>query len=282
MTVEGTTALGLTRRRFIYGAASSLTLPSAGFSFQGGFNNPELGLPYLERIAEGAATARGRSFVAPSQIHPNYSHAIYVNCSTTGRAAQKMWVIKRSGSDWELALWDDKFWAGKASSPSFSWPVSTGRHYPGNNRAGPTPLGIFNVDERNSRHRRSWGSPGMYNSIYIDLHYSSGRISGVAMHGTTGSMYRRLGRADSHGCVRMTQNNADQVWRMFHPDTKPGTSSPLWVEAVPRYFKSKPAQSRAARTGYRRDGGFLYNASGEVLSKAGYGVLLIYFRDDLL
>ena len=90
-----------------------------------------------------------------------------------------MWVLERDGAGWKLALWDEDFWGD--TTPDYSWPVSTGRYYQGNNRSGPTPLGIFNVDDRTYRHVRGWGAPGMYNSIFIDLHYSGGRMSGAPL-----------------------------------------------------------------------------------------------------
>ena len=235
------------------------------------------GIDYLEGLGKPGALNAKIAFIPPSQIDPAYSHVVYVNAATGSPGGQKMWVIERQGSGWQLALNDPDYWADKGT-PSYSWPVSTGRRYPGEKRAGPTPLGIFNADDRNTRHRRGWGSPGMYNSIYIDLHYNSGRASGVAMHGTPRGKYRLLGKADSHGCIRMHQSNADQVWSMFHADGRPGPSSPLWSE-VPRYFKSRP--TTGTRRGYVRDGSFLHTASGERLTKPGYSVLFVFFRDDL-
>lgn len=241
---------------------------------------PDFGINYLEGLGAPGALNPDIAYVPPSQIDPAYSHAVYVNTATRGPGGQKMWVIERAGAGWQLALWDEAYWEDKdVAAPAYSWPVSTGRKYKGDSRSGPTPLGIFNVDERNSRHRRGWGSPGMYNSIYIDLHYGGGRISGVAMHGTTSSKYRLLGRADSHGCVRMRQGNADKIWAMFHGDGKPGEGSPLWSE-VPRYFTSAPNKSRSARWGYVRDGSFHYDDAGERLMKAGYSALFVFFRDD--
>jgi len=258
---------------------------------------PDQGIGYLEKLGAPGALSKGMPFQAPSQVDPAYSHVIYVNTALRGNGAQKMWILQRSGSDssgWKLALWDEKFWTKKGLTdgdvPPYSWPVSTGRYYPGNKRSGPTPVGIFNMDDRRNRHRRGWGSQGMYNSIYIDLHYSSGRASGIAMHGTTRGMYRRLGRADSHGCVRMTQQNSQQVWDMFHPQNAKGVGSPFWGD-VPRYFKSTPKQDYSARFGYVRDGSYLYSKPAknvdaavdqlsERLSKSGYTALFVFFRDD--
>ena len=243
------------------------------------------GINYLEGLAQPGALNPKVAFIPPSQIDPAYSHVIYVNTATRSASGQKMWVIERQGEDWQLALWDKDYWAeqGVVGTPPYSWPISTGIKYPGNSRSGPTPLGIFNPDDRAFRHRRGWGSPGMYNSIYLDLHYGSGRASGIAMHGTPRNKYRRLGTADSHGCIRMQQPNADSVWQMFHGSGRPGANSPLWSEAeVPRYFTTTPSSGYGTRRGYVRDGSFLSDAStGERLTKPGYSVLFIFFRDDL-
>ena len=255
------------------GAAS--TLPFAANALEA---RQKFDLSYLENLGQPGALNPKVAFIPPSRIDPAYSHVVYVNTAIRSDGGQKMWVIERAGDGWQLALWDQEFWADKGT-PEYSWPVSTGRKYPGDSRSGPTPLGIFNVDDRSFRHRKGWGSPGMYNSIYIDLHYGGGRISGVAMHGTTSSKYKLLGKADSHGCVRMHQSNADMIWAMFHGDGKPGKNSPLWSE-VPRYFKSKPSSGRATRWNYVRDGTFLHDANGERLTKPGYSVLFVYFRDD--
>ncbi|MEM7441434.1 MAG: L,D-transpeptidase [Pseudomonadota bacterium] len=294
------------RRSFLrQAAATAALLPIAAPAFS--LDKAKYDISYLEGLVEPGALNKKVQYIPPSQIDASYSHVIYVNTSTSGGGGQKMWVLERdlpgdtktaaleldddvlasskAPGPWRLALHDPDFWAkqdlAEGEMPAYSWPVSTGRHYKGDRRSGPTPLGIFNMDERQSRRRRGWGSPGMYNSLYIDLHYTSGRISGVAMHGTTKSRYRLLGRPDSHGCIRMTQTNADRVWAMMHPDGKTGTSSPLWGE-VPRYFTSTPKESRQARRGYVRDGSFLFDETGENrLTKAGYRVLMIFFRDDV-
>ncbi len=271
--------MGVTRRNTLIGlgALGFVAAPRFGWAIE----DAGVGIDYLEALGKPGALSERVKYLAPSQIDEAYSHVIYVNSAHRTPGAQKMWVIERDGDGWKLALWDEKYWENNGATPEYSWPVSTGRKYAGDSRSGPTPLGIFNADDRNHRHRRGWGSPGMYNSIYIDLHYRSGRASGVAMHGTTSSKYRKLGRADSHGCIRMTQANANSVWSMFHGEGRPGENSPLWSE-VPRYFETPPARDRSARWGYVRDGTLLRDEeTGEVLTKPGYSVLFVFFRDDL-
>ncbi|WP_172298727.1 L,D-transpeptidase [Pseudoruegeria sp. HB172150] len=264
-------------RRTVLAALGALTLAAPARAIE----SPGTGIGYLERLGQPGALPADTAYLPPSRIDPAYTHAIYINAALSGPGAQKMWIVARDGTSWKLALHDPDYWADKPDKPTYSWPVSTGRVYPGNSRSGPTPLGIFNVDDRAYRHVRGWGAPGMYNSIFIDLHYGGGRISGVAMHGTTQGLYRLLGTPDSHGCIRMRQPNADQVWNLFHGDGQPGDTSPLWTASVPRYFTSEPDQSWNPRWNYTRDGTFLRDDSGSRLTKPGYSVLFIIFRDDL-
>ena len=109
------------------------------------------------------------------------------------------------------------FAAGEA--PSYSWPVSTGRYYRGDPFSGPTPTGVFALDERKWRYGRGYTAPGMIHTMYIDFHYDNGRRSGVAFHGTLPGRYRRLGSIDLHGCIRMKQKNAASL---FDRDHRPG------------------------------------------------------------
>ena len=269
----------LTRRgfgRLAIGAAGMVALSGRALATVPG----PFGIDYLERLAAPGALPDDMAFMPPGAVDAAYSHAVYVNTATDGDARQKMWVLARAGTGWALAMADADHWAGQDVPASYSWPVSTGIHYQGDNRSGPTPTGIFNIDERSARHHTGWGAPGMYKPIYIDLHYSGGRASGVALHGTTEAKYRRLGRADSHGCVRMTQANMDAFWGLFHPDGAVGDASPMWGQ-VPRYFASDPETGMAARTGYVRDGSLLLAADGAVLTRPGYRALLVFYRDDL-
>ena len=267
--------MSLNRRFFLAGsAATALATPTFAVT------SPHLDIDYLERLPENPALNRDHAFIPPSQVHPAYSHVIYVDASTRGIGQQKMWVLERGAAGWDLAMSDQGYWDGKPNEASYSWPVSTGRHYQGDNRSGPTIPGIFNLDERTARYRTGWGSPGMYKAVYIDLHYSSGRASGIAMHGTTQSKYHRLGAADSHGCVRMRQANMDQLWGILHPNGARGEASPLWGE-VPRYFTSAASDRFAARWNYVRDGQLLYDDAGNLRTKMGYTVLFNVFRTDV-
>lgn len=253
-------------------AAASLAAPACAIGA------PGLGIDYLEALGTAGGLPAGTPYLPPSRLHPAYRHAFYVNTAFSGAGMQKMWALERDAAGWRLSMHDPAFWERQGGTPAFSWPVSTGTDWPGNPRAGQTPVGVFNPDER--RFRDGWGSPGMYRAVYIDLHYSGGRISGVAMHGTPAAQYPHLGRPASHGCVRLHQDNMDRVWSLLHPGGRQDRTAPVWG-TVPRYFTSAPTASLSGRSGYVRDGRLLHDAGGALLTREGYRAVFVFFRDDL-
>jgi len=81
----------------------------------------------------------------------------------------------------------------------YRWPVSTGR------RGYDTPVGKFRpVRLEKSWHSRKYDWAPMPHSIFF--------YRGYAMHGTTEE--RSLGRRASHGCVRLSKENAATLFAM--------------------------------------------------------------------
>lgn len=208
-------------------------------------------LAYLEGLK-----GKPQPYLAPSEIDPRYTIALYVNTAGKGPNKQRMWVLHREsvGGAWSLAMWDKAYWKkaklGDDERPAYSWPVSTGRYYPGDRKSGPTPTGIYSLDERKRRYGRGWMQDGMIHVLHIDLHYSDGRMSGVAFHGTTPGRYRRLGSIDSHGCVRMHQRNALALLDRVTGKDGVLAEEMRWGE-VPRFWRTEKGNRR---TGYTRDG----------------------------
>jgi L,D-transpeptidase catalytic domain len=201
-------------------------------------------------------------YIAPDEIDARFTTALYVNVATRGAHRQRMWVLHRDtlGGPWRLGLKDNQYWKRKAKrakvealTPTYSWPISSGRYYRGDRRSGPTPPGIYGLDERRWRYGWGWLQAGMRHVLHIDYHYTRGRASGVAFHGTNTYRYRRLGRADSHGCIRMRQNLALNLI-----DRITGRDGVLpehlrWGE-VPRFWRTEKGRRRF---GYNRDGKIL-------------------------
>ena len=208
-------------------------------------------LSYLEGLK-----GSDQRFRAPSEIDKRYTIALYVNTATEGPWRQRMWVLQRGaiGGEWRLAMWDEDHWRkadlGDGAAPSYSWPVSTGRYYRGDRFSGPTPTGVFALDERKWRYGRGYTAPGMTHTMYIDFHYEGGRRSGVAFHGTTTGRYRRLGTNDSHGCIRMKKKNALALLDRITGRDRVLPEPLRWGE-VPRFWTSERGQTRL---GYTRDG----------------------------
>ncbi|MFN3623816.1 MAG: L,D-transpeptidase [Hyphomicrobium sp.] len=208
-------------------------------------------LGYLEGL-KGSS----ESYRAPSELDPRFTVALYVNAATKGPWRQRMWVLHRDavGGAWRLAMWDEKHWQKQklapGEMPTYSWPVSTGRYYPGDRFSGPTPNGVFALDERRWRYGRGYTAPGMIHTMFIDLHYTDGRGSGVAFHGTLPGRYRYLGLADSHGCIRMKQANAAALFDRVTGRDKALPEELRWGE-VPRFWQTERGKKRF---GYTRDG----------------------------
>lgn len=325
--VDGETAMtDLTRRRFAKTALAGLAClglmagaslaeensaqtEAPGLARQLDTSNP--GIAYLESL-KGSDR-----FLAPSQVDWRYETVIYVNLATSGKTAQRMWVLHRdhdqdsasaqnsansntgdaiqtliatagdslpehdqsaqpTAAPWRIGMWDKAFWDKRGEVPTYSWLISSGRKYPGDKFSGPTPTGVFNLDERRGRQKLGYYSAGMYDAMFIDLHYSSGRRSGVALHGTTSSKYRLLGRADSHGCIRMHRRNSRALFdRVLGRD---GVMSEQQIKGeVPRFFRTSPSAS--VRLGYNRQGELIYSDEGDLLTKDGFRTLIVMFKD---
>lgn len=252
-------------------------------------------LAYLEGVNHD-----GDRYIRPSEIDARFTIALYVNTAGSGSQAQRLWFLQRDelGGPWRLGLWDQKYWRARGLpddvTPPYNWPVSTGRKYPGDRFSGPTPTGVFALDERKGRMIRGYGAPGMINVAFIDFHYRSGRRSGVAFHGTTGGKYRLLGSIDSHGCIRMTKTNALAMLNRLQGRDGVITDELRWGH-VPRFWSH---ERHGQRFGYTRDGSphYLPTASARevpgaavadtaddqfpsVLTKEGYRAIAVLFKD---
>ncbi len=93
--------------------------------------------------------------------------------------------------------------------PRYNWPVSTGR--PGYD----TPSGTFRAFRMDRNHRSvEYDNAPMPYSIFFTA-------SGIAVHGT--DQPRRLGHAASHGCVRISVQNAAILWDLVKRESVTST-----------------------------------------------------------
>ena len=92
----------------------------------------------------------------------------------------------------------------------YNWPVSTGK--PGYD----TPSGTFRAFRMVKDHRsREYDDAPMPYSIFFTT-------TGVAVHGTNET--RRLGRAASHGCVRLSVQHAAILWDLVKRESMSATT----------------------------------------------------------
>lgn len=81
-----------------------------------------------------------------------------------------------------------------------------------------TTTGIYRINDfLSKRQRYSYSKdnsevPVMYHSLFYDLKYPDGNVSGLAIHGTNPSQYKYLGTQRSHGCIRITIPQAKTLY----------------------------------------------------------------------
>lgn len=82
----------------------------------------------------------------------------------------------------------------------YRWPVSTGT------RGYDTPSGTFQASSMNEMwYSKQWDNAGMPHSVFFTK-------EGHAIHGT--DQVKNLGTAASHGCVRLSKENAEIFYRL--------------------------------------------------------------------
>src|SRR6202035_1301364 len=86
-------------------------------------------------------------------------------------------------------------------TPRYQWPVSTGRH------GYDTPNGTFKPNRMDADHySQEWDNAPMPHTIFFDMH-------GHAIHGFFD--VKHLGRAVSHGCVRLSPDHAATLFNLI-------------------------------------------------------------------
>jgi len=138
----------------------------------------------------------------------------------------------------------------------YAWPVSTGR------RGYDTPNGAFGALSMEEMHySKQWDYAPMPHSIFFT-------DDGHAIHGTLEQ--HNLGRAASHGCVRLSLKNATTLFALVRKEGKANTTVTL-TGVVPR--SAAPAMVRrtapAPRTASNDNGAAYYQPN--VGLPPGYG-----------
>lgn len=145
----------------------------------------------------------------PQEVLEYFDLFLYVSKATPdkGTWAQKMFVLaKTEGHVYQL---------------KHNWPVSTGMEEPVMSPSGKklgthTPEGVFKLDRYRSYQdytSRQWKSPMPY-AIFFDWQ-TQGRPSGLAIHGSDSKGEQDLGKRASHGCIRLSTENARILFEMI-------------------------------------------------------------------
>lgn len=166
----------------------------------------------------------------PQEVLEYFDLFLYVSKSTPEKGAwgQKMFVLaKQAGHTYQLMQ---------------RWPVSTGMEQfvesPSGRMLGThTPEGVFKLDRDRSYEEytsRQWKSAMPY-AMFFDWRIE-GRPSGLAIHGSDANGEKELGNRASHGCIRLSTENARTLFQLittgyrgkvpqFHIDSQTGTMS---------------------------------------------------------
>jgi hypothetical protein len=147
----------------------------------------------------------------PTELIGYFDLYLYISKATSDKGdwAQKMFVLaKDKEQHGTLAL-------------LHHWQVSTGLEAPMPSPSGKmlgtnTPQGIFKLD-RDRFHQdytsNQWQSPMPY-AMFFDWRID-GRQSGLAVHGTDEEGVKSLGQRASHGCIRLSTDNARTLFELI-------------------------------------------------------------------
>lgn len=147
----------------------------------------------------------------PTELIAYFDLYLYVSKATSDKGdwAQRMFVLAK-----------DEQQHG-ALTLRHHWQVSTGREEPMPSPSGKmlgtnTPQGIFKLDRQRFHQdytSNQWQSPMPY-AMFFDWQ-TEGRQSGLAVHGSDAEGAKTLGERASHGCIRLSQDNARTLFELI-------------------------------------------------------------------
>ncbi|MBI1210111.1 MAG: L,D-transpeptidase family protein [Alphaproteobacteria bacterium] len=189
----------------------------------------------------------------PEELFRYFDLYLYVSKAMKGKGewAQRLFALEKR-PDQNLNL-------------LYQWPVSTGLEQPlpapnGRMLGTNTPGGIFKLDRGRffkDYHSHQWDSPMPFAMFFDWVH--GGRVSGLAIHGTDEEGIRALGQRASHGCIRMSPENAKILFQLIQS----------------KYRGLVPAFRVDPETRTMNTAGLLQrNRNGKVVMTRGYKVLV--------
>ena len=189
----------------------------------------------------------------PNELFGYFDLYLYVSKATPdkGKWAQKMFVLaKQNDQSFKLL---------------YNWPVSTGREEPvqapsGRTMGTHTPNGIFKLDRGRFYQdytSRQWQAP-MPSAMFFDWQ-TEGRPSGLAIHGSDADGEKALGQRASHGCIRLSADNARVLFELIQQNYR---------GRVPM-FAVDPVTGTMSTTGK-----LVRDEKGNIVTRPGYRVLV--------
>lgn len=201
-----------------------------------------------------AARLRAR---IPAELFTYFDLYLYVSKATPDKGdwAQRMFVLAKQ-PDRALRL-------------LHNWQVSTGLEEPLPSPSGKmlgtdTPQGVFKLDRGRFYEdytSRQWQAPMPF-AMFFDWRID-GRTSGLAIHGTDEQGEKELGQRASHGCIRLSTDNARTLFHLIRDNYR---------GRVP-VFQINPDSGTMSTTG-----ALVRDENGRVRMTHGYKVL-VYIED---
>lgn len=193
----------------------------------------------------------------PAELFPFFDLYLYVSKATTDKGpwAQRMFVLAKQ-PDQQFKL-------------LHMWLVSTGKEEqivaPSGRELGThTPDGMFKLDRGRfykDYMSRQWQSP-MPNAMFFDWQ-TEGRPSGLAIHGSDANGEKALGSRASHGCIRLSAENARTLFELIQAKYK---------GRVPVFATDQNSGTMST------SGKLVRDAQGRAAMRNGYKVL-VYIED---
>jgi L,D-transpeptidase catalytic domain len=191
----------------------------------------------------------------PAELIAYFDLYLYVSKATPDKGdwSQKMFVLAKDNQQMG------------ALTLLHHWKVSTGLEAPMPSPSGKmlgtnTPEGIFKLD-RYRFHQdytsNQWQSPMPY-AMFFDWQID-GRQSGLALHGTDAEGAKVLGQRASHGCIRLSTDNAKTLFELIQANYR---------GRVPQFRVDQDSGTMSTKGVLARDG------NGNVITAPGYKVLV--------
>lgn len=217
---------------------------------------PVLRIPEPPPLSVAPAADRGmlagRRLMASltPEMAQNFDLFLYVSKAERGPLAQRLYVFRKDGGTLKLL---------------YDWAASTGREQDeisprGRHSFTSTPKGFYELDPgRMYRRYHSWSwDQDMPHAMFFNWE-RQGVATGLAIHSASGDDIARLGKRASAGCVHLSPENAETLFKLIKADYR---------GQVPRFAYNAETQTMS------NTGAFAHRRDGSLKMADGYRVLI--------